>query len=132
MAERLARLAGNVPPRPPMPETLPDPPAQATVENVFEYIAKLAFFDPRRIKTPEGVLKDIRELDLTTASALTGIDVDDKGNIKYRFGSRLPALGLLTQLLKMLDASSGDVKVLDALLEQFKARYAQMEKQIGK
>lgn len=46
-----------------------------TLERTLREVARLAFFDPRKLFTPEGKPLHITELDDDTASAVAGLDV---------------------------------------------------------
>jgi phage terminase small subunit len=48
---------------------------EITAERVLDEIAKLAFFDPRRMFRADGTLVPIQELDDATAAAIAGLDV---------------------------------------------------------
>lgn len=50
---------------------------EITAENVLQEIAKMAFFDPRRLFRPDGTLIPITELDDDTAASIAGIDVSE-------------------------------------------------------
>lgn len=51
-----------------------------TAERVLKEIAKLAFFDPRKLLNDDGTPKGIHQLDDETAAAVAGIDIVTKGN----------------------------------------------------
>lgn len=48
---------------------------EITQDRVLQELAKLAFFDVRKIFNPDGTLKQIVELDDDTAAAVAGMDV---------------------------------------------------------
>lgn len=73
---------------------------EITAENVLQEIAKMAFFDPRRLFRPDGTLIPITELDDDTAASIAGMDVIDRnGEIRLKKikiadkGSSLERLG---------------------------------------
>jgi len=49
--------------------------AKLTVEGTLREVARIAYFDPRRLFDESGKLKPIHELDDDTAAALAGIEV---------------------------------------------------------
>lgn len=53
---------------------------EITADRVLKEIARLAFFDPRRLLNGDGTPKAIHELDDDTAAAVAGIDIVTKGN----------------------------------------------------
>lgn len=91
-----------------------------TAERVLQEIAKLAFFDPRKLLNDDGTPKAIHELDDETAMAVAGIDIVTKGNddvgyadiMKIKLadkGQNLERLGrhlkLFTERIEVTDAS---------------------------
>ena len=91
-----------------------------TAERVLQEIAKLAFFDPRKLLNEDGTPKKINELDDETAMAVAGIDIVTKGNDDVGFadimkikladkGQNLERLGrhlkLFTERIEVTDAS---------------------------
>ena len=51
---------------------------QITADRVLQEIAKIAFFDPRKLFDQYGNPKNINEIDDDTAAAIAGLDVDTK------------------------------------------------------
>ncbi|MEK6398076.1 MAG: terminase small subunit, partial [Terriglobus sp.] len=49
------------------------------VERVLQQVARMAFFDPRKLYDPKGNLKPIHELDDDTVPALAGREVEEGG-----------------------------------------------------
>lgn len=91
-----------------------------TAERVLTEIAKLAFFDPRKLLNNDGTPKGIHELDDDTAAAVAGVEVVTKGNddvgyadiLKIKIadkGQNLERLGrhlkLFTERIEVTDAS---------------------------
>lgn len=80
-----------------------------TAERVLEEIAKLAFFDPRKLLNEDGSPKQIHLLDDETAAAIAGIDVVTKGNadagfadiMKVKLADKARGLELLGKHLKL-------------------------------
>lgn len=100
-----------------------------TAERVLKEIAKLAFFDPRKLLNGDGTPKQIHELDDDTAAAVAGIDIVTKGNDDVGFadimkikladkGQNLERLGrhlkLFTDRLEVSDASELANRVKEA------------------
>jgi Terminase small subunit len=63
---------------------------EITADNVLQEIAKLAFFDPRKLFKPDGSLKQLTELDDDTAAGLGGLEVQElfegTGEQKHYYG----------------------------------------------
>lgn len=96
-----------------------------TPDNVLRVLARLAFYDPRNVHAVDGSLKRLNELDLVTASALAGVDVNLDGSVlKYKLANRVPALDMLGKYLKLFEGDVKDKGALDALLEEFRKQYA--------
>lgn len=57
-----------------------------TVERVRDELAKLAFYDPRKLFKEDGTLRPISELDDDTAAVIAGMDVNElfEGNGEER------------------------------------------------
>lgn len=100
-----------------------------TAERVLQEIAKLAFFDPRKLLNEDGTPKKINELDDETAMAVAGIDIVTKGNDDVGFadimkikladkGQNLERLGrhlkLFTERIEVTDASDLANRVKEA------------------
>lgn len=80
-----------------------------TADRVLKEIARLAFFDPRRLLNGDGTPKAIHELDDDTAAAVAGIDIVTKGNedlgyadvMKIKLADKSKNLELLGRHLKL-------------------------------
>lgn len=80
-----------------------------TADRVLKEIARLAFFDPRRLLNGDGTPKAIHELDDDTAAAVAGIDIVTKGNedlgyadiLKIKLADKSKNLELLGRHLKL-------------------------------
>ena len=77
--------------------------------RVLEEMAKVAFFDPRKMFNENGTHKDITEMDSDTVGALAGFDVESLGEdknwktvSKYKIASKLGALDSLSKILNMV------------------------------
>ena len=82
---------------------------EITADRVLKEIARLAFFDPRRLLNGDGTPKAIHELDDDTAAAVAGIDIVTKGNedlgyadiLKIKLADKSKNLELLGRHLKL-------------------------------
>lgn len=91
-----------------------------TQERVLRELAKIAFFDPRKLFQDNGQPKDITMLDDDTAGALAGLDVmeeyeghgQDREFVgytkKYKIADKLRALDALGKHLGLFDKDGGD------------------------
>jgi phage terminase small subunit len=59
-----------------------------TQERVLREIARLAFFDVRKLFDAEGRPKPVHELDDDTAAAISQLDIDELGRVKYRLADK--------------------------------------------
>lgn len=85
-----------------------------TADRVLQELARVAFFDPRRLLRPDGTPIPVNELDDETAAALTGMDVleeyegtgRDRVFVGYtkkvKVADKVAALGLAMRHLGML------------------------------
>lgn len=77
--------------------------------RVLNEIAKLAFFDPRKLLNGDGTPKRVHELDDETAAAVAGIEIVTKGNddlgyadiMKVKLADKSKNLELLGRHLKL-------------------------------
>lgn len=98
---------------------------EVTADRVIQEYAKIAFFDPRKLFTDNGMPKDISSLDNDTAAALVGMDVyeeyDGAGEErrlagytkKYKIADKLRALEALGKHLGIFDGKGGNVGTED-------------------
>jgi phage terminase small subunit len=63
-----------------------------SIERTVREVARIAYFDPRRLFGPDGKLKAVAELDDDVAAALASIEVDEDGVIKIKLCSKDAAL----------------------------------------
>lgn len=97
-----------------------------TADKVLQEIAKLAFFDPRKLFDDAGKPIHISQLDDVTAAAITGLDVVTQGNqevglseiMKYKIadkGVNLERLGkhlkLFSDRVELTGKDGGPVKI---------------------
>lgn len=89
---------------------------EITQEKVLRELAKLGFFDIRKLFGNDGKPLDISKLGDDTASALVGLDVqdvvDNDGDYvgfikKYKMADKIRALELLGKHLGVFDSRSG-------------------------
>ena len=104
-----------------------------SAKRVLRALGNLAFYDPRKFWNEDGTLKSVTELDLDTAQALTGFEVEKlfahfaKGKAqetgttsKIKLADRLKSLELLSRHHKLLTDKievAGDEKIVQALME---------------
>ncbi len=101
---------------------------EISVERVLTEIARLAFFDPRKLFDADGKPVHVSQLDDDTAAAVAGLDIVTQGNqeigfaevLKVKLADKSRNLELLGKYLKMFVERiehSGDVQVIDRILE---------------
>lgn len=93
---------------------------EVTVERVIREIARLAFFDIRKLVDAEGRPKPLQELDDDTAAAISGLEVARVGNavigegevLKFKIADKNSALEKLAKHLQMftekIDVTNSD------------------------
>jgi phage terminase small subunit len=79
-----------------------------TVERVLQELARIAFFDPRKLYDADGKLLNVKDLDTDTAAVIASakICVSEKGDKndyvkEYRFADKKGALELIGKHLSM-------------------------------
>ena len=103
-----------------------------TADRIIEELAKLAFFDPRKIYDADGALIPVKDWDDYTAAALAGIEHDKlfehfgQGNAKHvgtttkvKLLARTEALKLLGQYRKLFTERievTADDKIVERLI----------------
>lgn len=87
---------------------------QISQDRVLQELARVAFFDPRRLLMPDGSLRPLSELDDDTAAAVAGLDIveefEGRGESRERVGftkkvkvaGKVEALALAMRHLGML------------------------------
>jgi len=96
-----------------------------TQDRVLQELARLAFFDPRKMFHGDGSPKAIHELDDDTAAAISGLDVVNVGNseigigqvLKYKTADKGAALANAMRHLGMFNDKL-DVNVTNTLAER--------------
>ena len=96
-----------------------------TQDRVLQELARLAFFDPRKMFHEDGSPKAIHELDDDTAAAVSGLDVVNIGNsevgigqvLKYKVADKGAALTNAMRHLGMFNDKL-DLNVNTALAER--------------
>lgn len=88
---------------------------QITADRVLQELARVAFFDPRRLLNADGSPKSINELDDDTAAVLSGMDITEEYagtgadrvfigyTKKVKVSDKVAALGLAMRHLGMLN-----------------------------
>ena len=82
---------------------------EVTVERVIREIARIGFFDIRKLVNPDGTPKPLHELDDDTAAAIAGLEVARVGNdqvgvgevLKFKIADKNSALEKLGKHLKI-------------------------------
>lgn len=85
---------------------------EITVERVLRELARLAFFDIRKLVNRDGAPRPLHELDDDTAAALAGLEVCRVGNavlgegevLKFKIADKNSALEKLAKYLQMFTA----------------------------
>ena len=98
---------------------------EITQDRVLQELARLAFFDPRKMFHGDGSPKAIHELDDDTAAAISGLDVVNVGNseigigqvLKYKIADKGAALANAMRHLGMF-TDKLDVSITGALAER--------------
>jgi len=90
---------------------------EITADRVLQEIAKIAFFDPRKLFDKYGNPKGINEIDDDTAAAIAGLEVDTKTDgesdlltitKKYKIADKQKSLDMLARHLGLLDGKRGE------------------------
>ena len=74
---------------------------ELTVDGVMTETARVAFFDPRKLFHPNGMIKKVTELDDDTAGALAQFERDLGSIYKFKAHNKIAALELAARLLGM-------------------------------
>ena len=102
---------------------------EVTVERVLREIARLAFFDIRKLVDEEGKPKPLQELDDDTAAAIAGLEVARVGNaeigigevLKFKIADKNSALDKLAKHLQMftekIDVTSSDGSMTPTIIK---------------
>ena len=114
---------------------------EVTVERITAELARLAFFDVRRLVDDNGDPLPLRQLDDDTARAITGLEVVRVGNalvgegevLKVKFSDKRAALELLGQQigmfaknLRLTGAGGGPVQTVSMTPGEFAALAAEI------
>jgi phage terminase small subunit len=65
---------------------------ELSTERTIKEVSRLAFCDPRKLVGEDGRMKQLHELDDDTAAAIASVEVDNDGNIKYKFWDKNSAI----------------------------------------
>jgi phage terminase small subunit len=77
---------------------------EVTADRVLEEIAKIAYFDIRRLYRPDGSLKSVHELDDVAAAVLAGVETIEAGAVaKPRAKGASAGVSILTKKVKIAD-----------------------------
>lgn len=100
---------------------------EVKAERVLQELCKIAFADIRTMFRPDGTLIPISVMDADAAANISSIVVR-KGGVRVRFHSKLKALDLLGQHLKLWDGATDSAKDrLDEVLRAFQEGPAKPE-----
>jgi phage terminase small subunit len=66
--------------------------AELTVERTLREVARIAYFDPRKLYDADGRLKKLHELDDDTAAAVSGVEMDAGAVVKIKHWDKNSAL----------------------------------------
>ena len=103
--------------------------AEIKAERVLAEVARIAFFDCRRLFKLDNTLVPLNQLDEDTAAVIAGAELR-KGTLRLRFANKLQALDLLGRYLKLWEGkgdSSGDR--LREVIEAFREGPVEKEKE---
>ena len=68
---------------------------RVTADQTVREIARIAFADPRGLVNEKGGAKSLHELDDNLAAAVSSIEVDEYGKVKYKLWVKNQALDML-------------------------------------
>lgn len=93
---------------------------ELSVERTLQEVARLAFFDPRKLYREDGSQKPSHELDDDTAAAVAAIDYGPEGGRKVRVWDKNQALDKAMKYLGLFEKDNmqqrDDIKVEVALV----------------
>lgn len=95
--------------------------AVVTRERLLREISRLAFSDPRRLVNESGAMVPFHELDDDTAAAISSVEVDEYGKVKYKLWDKGAAQEKLAKHLGLYEKDNGqkgaaEVEALRAIL----------------
>lgn len=112
---------------------------EVTADRVLKELARIAFFDIRKLYSDDGTLKNPRDLDDDTAAALTGIDIQETvipggegaPTITTRKAKVIDRTGALTLAMRHLGMLKDRIEIEDVTdrAEQMRKR---REQRLGK
>lgn len=73
--------------------------ADVSREKLLREISRLAFSDPRRLVNESGAMVPLHELDDDTAAAISSVEVDECGKLKYKLWDKGAAQEKLAKVL---------------------------------
>ena len=76
---------------------------RVTADQTVREIARLAFADPRRLVNEDGSVKALYELDEDLAAAVSSVEVDEYGKVKYKLRPKTQALDMLMKHLGLYE-----------------------------
>lgn len=81
--------------------------AVVTRERLLREISRLAFSDPRRLVNESGAMVPFHELDDDTAAAISSVEVDEYGKVKYKLWDKGAAQEKLAKHLGLYEKDNG-------------------------
>jgi len=112
---------------------------EVTADRVLKELARIAFFDIRKLYSDDGTLKNPKDLDDDTAAALTGIDIQETvvpggegaPTITTRKAKVIDRTGALTLAMRHLGMLKDRIEIEDVTdrAEQMRKR---RERRLGK
>ena len=95
--------------------------ADVSREKLLREISRLAFSDPRRLVNESGAMVPFHELDDDTAAAISSVEVDEYGKVKYKLWDKGAAQEKLAKHLGLYEKDNGqkgaaEVEALRAIL----------------
>lgn len=76
---------------------------RVTADHTVREIARVAFVDPRKLVHEDGRIKGLLELDDDTAAAISSVEFDEYGKVKYKLWSKNQALDMLMRHLGLYE-----------------------------
>lgn len=81
--------------------------ADLSAEKLLREVARIAFADPRGLVNEKGGVKGLHELDDNLAAAVSSIEVDEYGKVKYKLWVKNQALDMLMKHLGLYEKDNG-------------------------
>jgi phage terminase small subunit len=92
---------------------------ELSTEKTIREVRRLAYVDPRGLVKPDGTVKSLHELDDDTAAAVAQFEINEKGEIKYKFWDKNSALDKALKVQGLYEKDNA--QTADPLRELIKA-----------